>query len=102
VTRGDGVVLAAGKSFGFRDRIREDRVLDRVSYAIFSPGMNAWSGLKLFALPEQDHEGRAFLEPNSDGCQRFDLPGGDALLPTLPQRPLEPRLHHHRRPLHLR
>jgi hypothetical protein len=75
------VVLATGKTFGFRDGVREDRALERVSYAVFSPVTNEWSSLKLLSLPEKDHEGRAFLEPNSGCAQRFDLPGGDVLLP---------------------
>jgi hypothetical protein len=75
------VILATGKTFGFRDGVREDRTLERVSYAVFSPLTNEWSGLKLLTLPGMDHEGHAFLEPNSGCVQRFDLPGGEVLLP---------------------
>lgn len=75
-------VLATGKTFGFRDGTKEDRGLERVSYAVFDLAGNQWSGLKIMAMPEQDHEGRVILEPNA-GCNlRFDLPNGDILLPV--------------------
>jgi hypothetical protein len=76
-----GVVLATGKTFGFLEGTREDRGLERVSYAVFSPKTNAWSELCLLDLPKTDHEGRAFLEPNSGCHQRVDLPNGEILLP---------------------
>ncbi len=75
------VVLATGKTFGFREGVKEDRGLERVSYAVYFPDKNEWSGLKLLAMPEKDHEGLAFLEANAGCNQRFDLPNGEILLP---------------------
>lgn len=74
-------VLATGKTFNFRDGKDEVRARERVSYGVYSPETNAWSGLKLVELPEKDHEGLAFLQPNSGCCQRVDLPDGEILLP---------------------
>jgi len=76
-----GVVLATGKTFGFDGGTKENRGHERVSYAIFSPQTNEWSGLRLLQLPDVDHEGRKILEPNSGCHQRFDLPSGEILLP---------------------
>lgn len=76
-----GVVLATGKTFGFLGGTREDRGLERVSYAIYTPAQNRWSELKLLDLPASDREGKPFLEPNSGCNQRFDLPNGEILLP---------------------
>lgn len=75
------VVLATGKTFGFRNGVTEDRSHERVSYAIYSPANNQWSGLTLLTLPETDHEGKPILEPNAGCHQRVDLPNGDILLP---------------------
>jgi hypothetical protein len=74
-------VLATGKTFGFLGGTREDRGLERVSYAVFAPKTNTWSGLRLLELPAKDHEGKPFLEPNSGCHQRVDLPNGEILLP---------------------
>ncbi|MBI5768631.1 MAG: exo-alpha-sialidase [Verrucomicrobia bacterium] len=74
-------VLATGKTFGFLGGTKEDRGLERVSYAVFHPQTNRWSELRLVDLPAQDHEGRPFLEPNSGCHQRVDLPNGEILLP---------------------
>jgi hypothetical protein len=76
-----GVVLATGKTFGFLGGTKEDRGLERVSYAIYTPGSDRWSDLRLVELPAADHEGRPFLEPNAGCHQRFDLPNGEILLP---------------------
>jgi len=75
------VVLATGKTFGFDGGTKENRGHERVSYAIYSPKQDQWSGLKLLQLPETDHEGLKILEPNSGCNQRFDLPSGEILLP---------------------
>lgn len=75
------VVLATGKTFGFRGGTKEDRGFERVSYAIFNPATNAWSGLKLLTLPEKDHAGLTILEPNAGCHQRVDLPNGEIFLP---------------------
>jgi hypothetical protein len=76
-----GVVLATGKTFGFRGGTKEDRGLENVSYAVYSPAKRRWSGLNILALPKTDHEGKTILEPNSGCHQRFDLPNGEILLP---------------------
>lgn len=76
-----GVVLATGKTFGFLGGTKEDRGLERVSYAIYRPGADRWSELRLLELPRTDHAGRTILEPNSGCHQRFDLPNGEILLP---------------------
>lgn len=75
------VVLATGKTFGFDGGTKENRRHERVSYAIYHPAKNQWSGLKLLALPEKDHEGKGILEPNAGCHQRWDLPNGEILLP---------------------
>ncbi len=75
-----GRVLATGKTFGFVAG-KEDRGFERVSYAVFDPNAGLWSDLRLVALPERDHAGHPFLEPNAGCHQRVDLPGGDILLP---------------------
>lgn len=76
-----GVVLAHGKTFGFDGGVKENRGYERVSYAIYSPEKNAWSGLKLLELPEKDHAGKTILEPNAGCHQRYDLANGEILLP---------------------
>jgi len=75
-----GRVLATGKTFGWVSG-KENRGFERVSYAVYTPATGRWSDLRLVELPEIDHEGRPFLEPNAGCTQRFDLPNGDILLP---------------------
>ncbi len=75
------VVLATGKTFGFLGGTKEDRGLERVSYAVYTPKSDSWSELRLLELPTTDREGKPILEPNSGCHQRFDLPNGDILLP---------------------
>lgn len=74
-------VLATGKTFGFQGGTKEDRGLERVSYAVYAPQTDTWSELRLLDLPKTDHEGRPFIEPNSGCHQRVDLPNGEILLP---------------------
>lgn len=76
------LVLATGKTFGFLGGTKEDRGLERVSYAVYSPKSHEWSELRLLQLPEKDHAGRPFLEPNCGCAQRVDLPNGEILLPV--------------------
>lgn len=76
-----GVVLATGKTFGFLGGTKEDRGLERVSYAVYSPRQDTWSELRLLELPAADRAGRPFLEANAGCNQRFDLPNGEILLP---------------------
>lgn len=42
-------------------------------------------------MPRTDHTGVEILEPNSSCNQRFDLPGGDVLLPIRYRRNLKTR-----------
>jgi len=76
-----GVVLATGKTFNFADGVKENRGREQISYTVYSPKTDTWSGLNLVELPSQDHQGNAFSQPNSGCCQRFDLPNGEILLP---------------------
>jgi hypothetical protein len=76
-----GVVLATGKTFNFRDGKTEDRARERVSYTVYDPKTQAWSGLNIVQLPEKDHEGKPMLEANAGCHQRFDLENGEILLP---------------------
>lgn len=75
-------VLANGKTFGFQGGVKEDRSLERVSYATYSPRKDEWSGLNILKLPDTDHEGKTMLEANAGCHQRVDLPNGDILLPV--------------------
>ena len=73
-------MLATGKTFTFHDGTHKDRSLERVSYSVYSPDSNTWSGIQLLELPKTDHSGKSISQPNR-ACQRFDLPGGEILLP---------------------
>jgi hypothetical protein len=75
-----GVMLATGKTFGFRDGTKEDRSRERVSYSVYAPESKTWSGLQLLDLAD-DRDGKPMLEANAGCHQRFDLPDGDVLLP---------------------
>lgn len=74
-------VLATGKTFNFADGVKENRGREQVSYTVYSPERDAWSGLQLVELPPTDHEGKPFSQPNSGCCQRWDLLNGEILLP---------------------
>ena len=82
-------VLTTGKIFTFHESTREDRLLERVSYSVYSPESGAWSGLQLVDMPATDHSGKPILAPNTGCCQRFDLPDGDILLPIRYRRQSE-------------
>ncbi len=84
-------VLATGKTFGFRGGVKEDRLLERVSYSVYVPETKVWSGLKLLPLPEKDHEGRVIEAPNAGCNQRYDLPTGEILLPIRYQKDAKKR-----------
>jgi hypothetical protein len=79
-------LLLTGKTFGFLPDAKDtggkdDRSMEKVAYAVYSPGAQQWSGMKQVALPEKDHEGKTILEPNAGCHQRVDLPNGEILLP---------------------
>lgn len=76
-----GRVLATGKTFTFRDGTKEDRGAEQVSYAVYDPKADAWTAMKIVELPQSDHEGRPFLQPNAGCNDRVDLPSGEILLP---------------------
>lgn len=76
-----GVVLATGKTFNFRDGTQENRSRERVSYTVYDPATQAWSGLNVVPLPDKDHEARPMLEANAGCHQRWDMPDGSVLLP---------------------
>ncbi len=82
-----GKLLITGKTFGFlthpvATKAKDDRSMERVAYAVYSPTTKQWSGMKIMAMPEKDHEGKVILEPNAGCHQRWDLPNGDVLLPV--------------------
>lgn len=81
-----GRLLVTGKTFGFlanavATKAKDDRSQERVAYAVYSPATKQWSGMKIMAMPEKDHEGKTILEPNAGCHQRWDLPNGEILLP---------------------
>jgi hypothetical protein len=82
-----GKLLITGKTFGFlanpvETKAKDDRSQERVAYAVYSPAKQQWSGMKIMAMPEKDHEGKPIIEPNAGCNQRWDLPNGDVLLPV--------------------
>ncbi len=82
-----GKLLVTGKCFGFLsnpddDKAKDDRSLERVAYAVYSPETHEWTGMKIMDLPATDHGGRPILEANAGCHQRVDLPNGDVLLPV--------------------
>lgn len=82
-----GVVLATGKTFGFRadakeSEAKDDRSLERVAYAVYSPAKDEWTGMKEMAMPERDHAGNKILEPNAGCNDPVFLENGEVLLPV--------------------
>jgi hypothetical protein len=82
-----GKLLVTGKCFGFLPnpvdhKAKDDRSQERVAYAVYSPGTDQWTGMKIMGMPATDHAGRPILEPNAGCHQRVDLPNGDVLLPV--------------------
>lgn len=77
-----GMVLVTGKTFNFEDGERENRLRERVSYAVMNPETGKWGPLKFLAMPEKDHSGATITGCNAGCTQRVDLPNGDVLLPV--------------------
>jgi hypothetical protein len=75
-------LLVTGKTFNFRGGLTEDRNRERVSYAVYDPAGDRWSGLKLMEMPTTDHAGKPILQPNAGCNQPVHLPDGDVLLPV--------------------
>lgn len=82
-----GNLLLTGKTFGFlvnaKDTAaKDDRSLERVAYAVYSPAKDQWTGMKEMAMPEKDHAGNKILEPNAGCNDPVFLPNGEVLLPV--------------------
>lgn len=82
-----GKLLVTGKCFGFLanandNKAKDDRSQERVAYAVYDPKTDAWTEMKIMAMPEKDHAGHPIIEPNAGCHQRWDLPNGDVLLPV--------------------
>ena len=81
-----GKLLVTGKCFGFLanpndNKAKDDRSLERVAYAVWSPESDEWSGMKIMEMPATDHHGNPIIEPNAGCHQRVDLADGHVLLP---------------------
>lgn len=81
-----GRVLATGKTFNFAEGQRENRLRERVSYAVMNPATMAWGPMKFLEMPKQDHAGHPIVAANAGNTQRVDLPDGDILLPVRYER----------------
>ena len=77
-----GMVIATGKTFNFEDGKRENRMREKVSYAIMNPKTEAWGPMRFLDLPTKDHGGRVITAANAGCTQRVDLPKGEILLPV--------------------
>ena len=86
-----GKVLCTGKSFfahaadtiGVADNRRVDiEELQEVSYAVYDPASESWSGMRVVEFPAKLDNGDDFRCVNAGCTQRADLPGGDILLPV--------------------
>lgn len=77
-----GSVLATGKTFNFADGKRENRVREKVSYAVMNLETWKWGPMRFLTLPEKDHGGHLITAANAGCVQRVDLPNGEVLLPV--------------------
>ncbi|NQV23972.1 MAG: exo-alpha-sialidase [Rhodopirellula sp.] len=77
-----GKVLVTGKTFNFEDGKRENRLREKVSYAVMQTALGEWGPMRFLALPEKDHAGNPIVVVNAGCTQRVDLPNGDILLPV--------------------
>ncbi len=77
-----GKVLVTGKTFNFADGKKENRLREKVSYAVMDPKSGEWGPMRFLALPEEDHSGKPIVAVNAGCTQRVDLPNGDILLPA--------------------
>ncbi|MEQ8786484.1 MAG: sialidase family protein [Pirellulaceae bacterium] len=76
-----GKVLVTGKTFNFERGAKENRLRERVSYAVMDPKSGAWGPLRLLELPPNDHSGAPIVAANAGCNQPFPLPNGQILLP---------------------
>ena len=77
-----GKVLVTGKTFNFEDGKRENRLREKVSYAVLDPESGKWGPLRFLTMPVKDHAGNTITGANAGCTQRVDLPDGDILLPV--------------------
>ena len=77
-----GKVLTTGKTFNFEAGRREEKLRERVSYAVFDPQSGEWGPLRFLDLPKTDHSGAMVVAANAGCNQRVDLANGDVLLPV--------------------
>lgn len=77
-----GMVLATGKTFNFEGGTKENRLRERVAYAVFNPKTGRGTPLKFLSMPEKDQSGATITGCNAGCTQRVDLPDGDILLPV--------------------
>lgn len=77
-----GKVLVTGKTFNFEDGKLENRLREKVSYAVMDPVNGKWGPLRFLTLPVKDHSGKPIVAVNAGCTQRVDLPNGDILLPV--------------------
>ena len=74
-------ILATGKTFNFADGKRENRLREKVSYAVMDHKTREWEPMRFLQMPKKDHAGYAITAANAGCTQRVDLPDGDILLP---------------------
>ena len=77
-----GMVLATGKTFNFEGGTKENRLRERVAYAVFNPKSGLSTPLKFLSMPEKDRSGTTITGCNAGCTQRVDLPDGDIFLPV--------------------
>lgn len=77
-----GKVIATGKTFNFEKGTKENRLREKVSYAVMDPKTGAWGGMKFLEMPSVDHRGNPITAANAGCTQRVDLPNGEILLPV--------------------
>ena len=77
-----GMVLTTGKTFNFAEGKHENRLRERVSYAVLNPKTGVWDSMRFLAMPGKDHSGATITGANAGCTQRVDLPNGDILLPV--------------------
>ena len=75
-----GRVLSTGKTFNFADGKRENRLRERVSYAVMNAKTGAWGSMRFLKMPIKDHSGATITGANAGCTQRVDLSNGDILL----------------------
>lgn len=77
-----GKVLVTGKTFNFESGKKENRLREKVSYAVMDPAYGKWGPMRFLSLPEKDHSAKPIVAVNAGCTQRVDLPNGDILLPV--------------------